>query len=384
MEEHRARRLARIAAAICLAASLVPADELFAVRNDGLLLRVDTDTLSGTVVGPTGLTTVGGLAFGADGTLYGLDALADRIFTIDVGTGLATPIGPPLAVATTFSTGLANDPTTDELYGVAVAGSSSSLLVRFDKSTGAATIVGDTGATSIVGLGFDLAGQLWGIDGAGGLEHLLRIDSATGATTVVGPQGLAAFPQIGACEVGPSGTLWALPAVGGGFDLLRIDVQTGAPTSLGTIAGIAGNGLTGLASRTSALFASPVSLSLATGGTQTLALSAGPANAGRFHFVLGTLSGTTPGIALDGFVLPLNVDAYTFQSLLAPNAAPFGNTFGLLDANGQATATVTLPPGLSPALAGLRADHAYVVIDVAPTLVAVTLVSPSAGLELVP
>ena len=385
MEEHPVRPLARIAAALCLAAPLVGADEIFAVRSDGVLLRVDTVTRTGTVVGPTGLPQIGGLAFGVDGTLYGIDVASDRLITIDVVTGLATPIGPAGAVAATVSTaGLANDPATDELYGVVSVGGTSSQIVRLDKATGVASVVGDTGVQYVVALGFDSAGNLWGVDGAEAADHLLRIDPATGAATVIGPQGLGAYPSIGALDVGPSGTLWALPAVAGGFELLRIDAQTGAATSLGLIAGISGIGLTGLALQTSPLFAAPPSISLAAGGTQTLTLNAGSDNAGRFYFVLGTLSGTTPGIVIDGFVVPLNVDAYTFQSLLAPNAPPFGNTLGLLDANGQATATVTLPPGLSPAFAGLRADHAYVVIDVAPTLVAVTLVSTPAALQLVP
>lgn len=104
------------------------------------------------------------------------------------------------------------------------------------------------------------------------------------------------------------------------------------------------------------------SLSEATGGTQTMSLDLGPAHAGELYLVIGTTSGTTPGLAVGGVTIPLNPDAYTNQTLLSANQAPFIGTLGLLDPSGQATASLVLPPSLLVGLAGLRADHAAVTL----------------------
>ena len=86
------------------------------------------------------------------------------------------------------------------------------------------------------------------------------------------------------------------------------------------------------------------------------------APARRFGYVLlGSLSGTTPGIPIGLLVLPLNPDAYLTFTLTSPNTPPLGNSLGLLDAFGEAAASFTIPPGSSPALAGLTLHHAYVV-----------------------
>ena len=79
--------------------------------------------------------------------------------------------------------------------------------------TGAGTLVGEAATnsgTAIVGLECDFAGQLWGIDGGGGHEELIKINKTTGAATVIGPQGLAAYPSIGGFAIGRSGTFWAV------------------------------------------------------------------------------------------------------------------------------------------------------------------------------
>jgi hypothetical protein len=63
----------------------------------------------------------------------------------------------------------------------------------------------------------------------------------------------------------------------------------------------------------------------------------------------------------DGVRVPLNIDAYTLLVLAAPGAL-LAPTFGTLDSAGQGTARFVVPTGLPPALAGLRLDHAYVVV----------------------
>lgn len=129
------------------------------------------------------------------------------------------------------------------------------------------------------------------------------------------------------------------------------------------------------------LFGDAPALSLSAGGSQNLGLEA-PAWPGRPFLVLGSLSGSAPGIALDGLVLPLALDAYTLFSLGQPGAPPLSGSPGLLDAQGVGSAAFVLPPGSNPLLAGAVAHHAGVVLD--PALGRVVAISNALPLALLP
>jgi hypothetical protein len=111
------------------------------------------------------------------------------------------------------------------------------------------------------------------------------------------------------------------------------------------------------------LYASPLALSLASGGMQSFTLRAGPQSAGDLYLVLGSASGTLPGIPLDGLEVPLVLDAYTWFTAQKPNLAPLVETLGQLDPLGRAQAALQLPPATSPSLAGVTLHHAFVVLD---------------------
>lgn len=113
-------------------------------------------------------------------------------------------------------------------------------------------------------------------------------------------------------------------------------------------------------------------LSSLAGGTQHFELDAGPAMGGQLYLLVGTLSGSDPGISVDGLNLPINFDAYT-QFTLGGGAGLYTNSVGLLDADGFAEAQFTLPPGTAPQAVGSVFHHAFVTID--PLLSAVTFVS---------
>ena len=131
------------------------------------------------------------------------------------------------------------------------------------------------------------------------------------------------------------------------------------------------------------LEATPDTLSLTAGGTQAFDLTAGSDRAGDLYFLLGTLSGTSPGLsAAPGEVLPLNLDAYLLFTLANPNTALLQTTLGFLDGSGGGQAALALPPGGAPALAGSTANHAYVAFD--PATLDVTLVSNAVSLALLP
>jgi len=102
------------------------------------------------------------------------------------------------------------------------------------------------------------------------------------------------------------------------------------------------------------------------GGSQNFTIDVGPAFAGQFYILTGSATGTLPGTVVGTssgtILLPLNVDAYTFQTFNGPPI--FSNFIGLLDANGTGSATLTIPPNvLSPSLVGLELDHAALTFD---------------------
>jgi len=114
-----------------------------------------------------------------------------------------------------------------------------------------------------------------------------------------------------------------------------------------------------------ALCASPGSISLSAGGAQSYVLSAGSDRAGEIYWIVGSATGTSPGLTGSGVTLPLNYDVYMQFTLDLPNLW-IANSLNFLDAQGQSTASLTFPAAFDPTLAGLQLHHAYVVLDTAP------------------
>ncbi len=110
------------------------------------------------------------------------------------------------------------------------------------------------------------------------------------------------------------------------------------------------------------LFASASSLPVAAGGTLTFTLEAGLANASNFYAIVGSATGTTPGVPLGAFTLPLILDGYFDLLLSSPNTPPFSSFQGFLSPTGTATAAINLPPGLT-FLLPVTLYHAAVVAD---------------------
>ena len=113
------------------------------------------------------------------------------------------------------------------------------------------------------------------------------------------------------------------------------------------------------------LSATTTSLSLATGGSASFSLDAGADGAGLLYLILGSLTGTAPAIAVDGLLVPLAFDGYTQFTLANPNQTPWSGSLGFLDPTGAATASLALPAGSPPALAGAMLHHAFVTVDLA-------------------
>lgn len=106
-------------------------------------------------------------------------------------------------------------------------------------------------------------------------------------------------------------------------------------------------------------------VSLSRGGSQQFTLTAGVAHAGDFYVLLGSISGTRPGLRLGVVTLPLNPDAWFGFTAGHPEAV-IVRARRLLDPGGRGVARLQLPRGLPLSLAGTRMDHAFLVVGLSP------------------
>ena len=104
-------------------------------------------------------------------------------------------------------------------------------------------------------------------------------------------------------------------------------------------------------------------------GSQVFFLDAGSKNALQVYALLGSLSGTRPGIQIGTRNLPLNPDPYFFFTVQYPNTLPLSRSVGCLDRNGKARPAFLLPPGLPAPTAGLTLHHAFLLPGTTPLFV---------------
>ena len=85
-----------------------------------------------------------------------------------------------------------------------------------------------------------------------------------------------------------------------------------------------------------------------------------PGAVGRPYLVMGSASGSVPGMTFAGVHVPLNVDELVVRSMRNANNARFPNTRSVLDGTGWAQGALDAPPGLLRNLVGHRLDWAAV------------------------
>ena len=95
------------------------------------------------------------------------------------------------------------------------------------------------------------------------------------------------------------------------------------------------------------------------------------------------MTGSAPGIGIDGLVLPLNFDPYFSFTLANANSALLPGSFGSPDHLGVGDASLVVPAGSDPVLAGTVVSHAYLTLGLSGT-VGVTSVSNAVDVTLVP
>jgi hypothetical protein len=82
--------------------------------------------------------------------------------------------------------------------------------------------------------------------------------------------------------------------------------------------------------------------------------------------MFGTTSGFQPGLSLGNVHIPLNVDWFTLLNGNAMNSVPFVNFFGVLDGNGDGTASWTAMPQMPPGFDPLAMHYAAVIVQPNP------------------
>ncbi len=212
----------------------------------GLIYKIDPVTQTVTLVGDTGLSQTGGLAFDPSGDLYlsnGGSVGPASLYTIDPNNGSATLVGGLAGIQGVDA--LAFD-AAGNLYGGGWSGSEGRLLGidPSDTSVDSNIAMSGTGNSFVPGLAFDPSGVLYGSRGNSGghTEDLVTIDLGTGALTAIG----GTSHVISDIWFAADGTLYGGSPTG---DLFEIDPGTGDKTFLFNT-GVRISGLTGIEDNT--------------------------------------------------------------------------------------------------------------------------------------
>jgi len=187
------------------------------------LVRIDTTTGAGTLIGPFNTNTpMADLAFAPSGILFGWSGFQGTrgLYTIDVTTGAATFVGTNTGRGSYLDgNGLASD-AAGNLFGGASDDAGSAALFSVNSTTAVSTFIanltpfpGDPDA-SVSALAFDHAGTLFGIflNIEAGASFLVSIDTTTGAMTNRGQSvdaldAIAFLPNV---QPAPSLSPWGL------------------------------------------------------------------------------------------------------------------------------------------------------------------------------
>lgn len=230
--------LSWILGAILLAGALpLAAQTGYSVRSDGNdslddhLFSIDLETGLATPIGPTGFEDVEGLAFDPEcESLFAVDDVTDRLLTCDTTTGDCTLVGDLGVNITDTGLAFADDLT---LFMSTDAPKSPTHFYKIDRLTGAATRVGAQGQ-EVTGLANGPAG-LFGL-GGDGTDDLVRIDPATGAAARIGSLGTIS-PSDGGLDFDADGVLWGVEDSGLRYPsrVFRVDIATGRATVVATV-----------------------------------------------------------------------------------------------------------------------------------------------------
>ena len=213
------------------------AEVLFGATTAGQLLKIDTATGVGTLVGNIGFGTIEAMEYLSNGTLVGI-ANSNQLIKIDTNTGAGQLIGTVTGFA--WVEGLAYSSSDDVLYGSATVGPSADAnrLITINPATGQPTSI----APSLYGPSF------WDVDAlsvsaAGNIigshintnPNLFSVNPVTGVGTQIGTLSMA----VVGLDFALNGTLYGvtIPDIqnGGASRLVTVDPTSGAIQDIGPI-----------------------------------------------------------------------------------------------------------------------------------------------------
>jgi len=252
---------------------------------------------------------------------------------------------------------VAASPSHANLIGV-VPNATSSPVYNIDTTTGALTLIGNSGIPQLQDLALSPDGIYYASAGLTGNQQLVTINPTTGAGTVVGPIAPGGGLQfMNGLAFGNDGTLYGTgtPPGGTSSNLYRIDRTTGATTLIGSTNAPGVNALDVSANGTLYGWSTnpgPIGLRTinTTTGTSTLL---GPAGGGQqlFQDIVFTPDGTLWGIHPTGFEL------YTIDPATGETTFKFG---GLQNFRGlENLAPVPVPAAIWLFGSGLAAMVGY-------------------------
>ena len=197
------------------------------------LWRLDMNTGVATPIGSTGFRDIESLSFSATGVLYGVDDASNQLVTCSLQSGACTRVGylgvDPTDTGLTF----ASDGTlwmSTDLPGPPYT------FYRLNPSNGAATVIGPQGQP-VTGLAF-WTGVIYGL-GGDSTDNLLTMSRTTGAGTSVGPLVNVTLVD-GGIDFDVNGVLWGITDQGGTprppSQTFTIDTTTGTATVVATVA----------------------------------------------------------------------------------------------------------------------------------------------------
>jgi hypothetical protein len=115
-----------------------------------------------------------------------------------------------------------------------------------------------------------------------------------------------------------------------------------------------------IASAAEALTTTATSLSMSAGFSATFGIQAPLSYASGVYILLGSTSGSCPGLPFVGYgTAPLGYDLFTAYTLTGPYVPEMTGYVGFLNGAASATAAINIAPGAYPTLVGVTFTHAF-------------------------
>jgi len=201
----------------------------YSVSGDGNLYSIDFDSGSTTLIGDLGFDgDFEALAFDPISSLLYTASDGDSLYTVDTVTGGASLVG-SLGVEGYANGGMAFDGN-GQGYLVTTSG-----LFSFDKSSGAASLIGDPSPGIDFSGGAFVGSLLYATPDNGDSDQLITLDLATGNQTNIGSLGVYLDDQTGLSYDAASDVLYMLNETDD--SIYSLNRMTGAATLVTTFSG---------------------------------------------------------------------------------------------------------------------------------------------------